>query len=227
MQRNADGVSIRGVLLQRLSVHSTRGKHRQRETHVWTPSFPVRWKTTQHWILTDVRAGTLFGIIEFDIPVPEELRSRFAEMQPVFKNITLTRDDLGPFMRRYAEDHDILTRPRCVLVGSFRGDKILLGTPLLRWYMGHGPGHRVRSDSVPTARREGDAYPHKTIVADTMKLLGHSGYGKTITNVDRHRDVKYCTEVGASSMINDRRFRQLDRRRRRTTRTRSRCTRDP
>ena len=43
-----------------------------------------------------------------------------------------------------------------------------------------------------------------------MKLLGNSGYGKAITNVDLHRDVRYFTEVGASSMINDRRFPQLD-----------------
>ena len=52
--------------------------------------------------------------------------------------------------------------------------------------------------------------PHKAIIADTMKLLGNSGYGKIITNVDRHRDVKYCTEKVASLMVNDKRFRQLD-----------------
>ena len=43
-----------------------------------------------------------------------------------------------------------------------------------------------------------------------MKLLGNSGYGKTVTNVDRHRDVKYCTEIGTSAIINNKRFRQLD-----------------
>ena len=43
-----------------------------------------------------------------------------------------------------------------------------------------------------------------------MKLLGNSGYGKTVTNVDRHRDVKYCTDIGTSALINNKRFRQLD-----------------
>ena len=43
-----------------------------------------------------------------------------------------------------------------------------------------------------------------------MKLLGNSGYGKTVTNIDRHREVKYCTEVGTSSHINNKIFRQLD-----------------
>ena len=118
-----------------------------------------------------------------------------------------------------------MTTPRRMLVGSFHGDKILLATPLLRWYLEHGlevtrvyqvveytpnPCFRRFGDAVSTARREGDVHPHKAIVTDTMKLLGNSGYGKTITNVDRHRDVKYCTEKAASLMVNDRRFRQLD-----------------
>ena len=185
----------------------------------------VRWTMTSQQILRGVCDGTIFGLIECDVCVPEELREHFGEMQPVFKNIHLTRDDLGPFMRRYAEEHDIMTTPRRMLVGSFHGDKILLATPLLRWYLEHGlevtrvyqvveytpsPCFRRFGDAVSTARREGDVHPHKTIIADTMKLLGNSGYGKTITNVDRHRDVKYCTEKAASLMVNDRRFRQLD-----------------
>ena len=72
--------------------------------------------------------------------------------------------------------------------------------PCFRWF----------GDAVSTARREGDVHRDKTIIADTMKLLGNSGYGKTITNVDRHRDVSYCTEKAASLMVNDKRFRQLD-----------------
>ena len=168
---------------------------------------------TSQQILNGVRAGTVFGMIECDICLPEELREHFAEMQPVFKNIRLTRDDLGPFMRRYADEHNIMTTPRRMLVGSFRGDRILLVTPLLRWYMDHGlevmhvyqvieydpiPCFRRFGDAVSTARREGDVHAHKTIIADTMKLLGNTGY------------VNYCTEKVASRMVNDRRFRQLD-----------------
>ena len=185
----------------------------------------VRWTMTSQQILNGVRAGTVFGMIECDIRVPEELRAHFAEMQPVFKNISLMREDLGPFMRRYAEEHDIMKTPRRMLVGSYCGDKILLATPLLRWYLDHGlevlhvykvveydpiPCFRRFGDAVSKARREGDVHQDKTIIADTMKLLGNSGYGKTITNVDRHRDVSYCTEKAASLLVNDKRFRQLD-----------------
>ena len=34
--------------------------------------------------------------------------------------------------------------------------------------------------------------------------------GKPVTNIDKHRDVKYCTEVGTSACVNNNRFRQLD-----------------
>ena len=112
-----------------------------------------------------------------------------------------------------------------MLVGSYRGDKILLATPLLRWHLDYGlevthvyqvieygpiPCFRLFGDAVSTARREGDVHLHKAINADTVKLLGNSGYGKTIINVDRHRDMKYCTEAAASLIINDRRFRQFN-----------------
>ena len=189
------------------------------------PPHRQKWKMTQQQIIAAVVDGTLFGMIECDIHVPPELRPYFSEMQPIFKNTTVTRDDIGPFMRQYAEEHDIMSTPRRMLVGSFHGIKLLLATPLLRWYLAHGlvvdrvyqvvdyepnPCFQWFGESVSAARRAGDADPEKAIIADTMKLLGNSGYGKTVTNVDRHRDIKYCTEVGTSSHINNKRFRQLD-----------------
>ena len=98
----------------------------------------ARWTMTSQQILSGVLAGTVFGMIECDICVPEELREHFAEMQPVFKNTRLTLDDLGPFMRRYAEELNIMTTPRRMLVGSYHGDKILLATPLFLWCLDHG-----------------------------------------------------------------------------------------
>ena len=177
-----------------------------------------KWKMTQQQIITAVVDAMLFGMVECDVRVPSELRAHFAEMQPIFKNATVTRDDIGPFMRQYAEEHDIMSTPRRMLVGSYHGEKILLATPLLRWYLAHGivvdrvyqiveyspkPCFQHFGESVSTARRNGDVDPDKSIIADTMKLLGNSAYGKTVTNIDRHRDIKYCTEVGTSLLINN------------------------
>ena len=170
---------------------------------------------TQQQIIAAVVDGTLFGMVECDIRVPPELQDHFAEMQPIFKNANVSRDDIGPFMRQYAEENDIMSTPHRMLVGSHHGEKILLATPLLRWYLAHGlvvdhvyqvveyerkSCFRNFGESVSAARRNGYLDPEKTIIADTMKLLGNSAYGKTVTNIDRHRDVRYCTEVGTSSI---------------------------
>ena len=191
------------------------------------PARRQKWKMTQQQIITAVVDGTLFGMVECDVRVPEHLQDQFAEMQPIFKNANVSRDDIGPFMRQYAEENDIMSAPRRMLVGSFHGIKLLLATPLLRWYLAHGlvvdrvyqiveyspkPCFQHFGESVSTARRNGDADPDKSIIADTMKLLGNSAYGKTVTNVDRHRKVTYCTEVGTSLslLVGNKRFRQLD-----------------
>ena len=156
-----------------------------------------KWTMTSDSIIAAVVDGTLFGTVECDVRVPSELRPHFAEMQPIFKNATVTLDDTWPFTREYAEENDIMSTPPCMLVGSYRGGKILLTTPMLRWYLAHGfvvdhiyqvvenepnPCFIDFSESVSAARGEGDADPDKAIIADTMKLFGNSAYSKTVTN---------------------------------------------
>ena len=179
-----------------------------------------KWEMTEQDIVNAIRNGTLFGMVECDIDVPEPIRDYFAEMQPIFKNAFVTRSDLGSFMHDYAETHNIMT-----LVGSYHGERILLATPLVVWYLEHGlvvsrvcqvieydpqPCFRFFGEAVSAARRDGNADPNKAIIADTMKLLGNSAYGKTVTNKDMQRDMKYCTDVVASRCINNRSFCQLD-----------------
>ena len=230
---NAVNGKTMGVLLAETKKHTEYLRRHAKVVDMWEcawkrerdPPRRPKWTMTQQQIIAAVVYGTLFGMIECDIRVPSELRAHFAEMQPIFKNATVTRDDIGPFMREYAEENDIMSTPRRMLVGSYHGKKILLATPLLRWYLTHGlvvdhvyqiieyspkPCFQHFGESVSAARRAGDADPDKTIIADTMKLLGNSAYGKTVTNIDRHRNVTYSTEVGTFSHINNKRFRQLD-----------------
>ena len=230
---NAVNKKMMGELLENTKAHTAYLRRHVKVVEMWECDWkelrdPPRrgiWKMTQQQIITAVVDGALFGMVECDIRVPPELRPYFSEMQPIFKNTTVTRDDIGPFMQQYAEENDIMSTPRRMLVGSYRGEKILLTTPLLQWYLAHWlvvdhvyqvveyerkPCFRNFGESVSSSRRAGDVDPDKAIIADTMKLLGKSAYGKTVTNIDKHRDVRYCNEVGTSSHINNKRFRQLD-----------------
>ena len=137
-------------------------------------------------MLSEVRNERLFGCVEVDIRVPEHLKENFSEMCPIFKNTNISREDIGDFMKAYAEEHNIVAQPRRSLIGSMKGYKILLATPLLKWYLEHGlevtkvhqvieftpePCFKSFGDAVSDGRRAGDADPNKAIIADTMKLV--------------------------------------------------------
>ena len=149
-------------------------------------------------ILSEVRNERLFGSVEVDIHVPPHLKEKFSEMCPICKNTNISREDIGEYMQSYAEENKIMAQPRRSLIGSFKGEKILLATPLLKWYLEHGlqvtKVHQVVEftpkscfkpfgDAVSNAKRAGDADPSKAIIADTMKLvsfvfhLGKHGVG--------------------------------------------------
>ena len=58
-------------------------------------------------ILSEVRNERLFGCVEVDIRVPDHLKNKFSEMSPIFKNTEISRDDIGEFMKAYAEELNI------------------------------------------------------------------------------------------------------------------------
>ncbi len=180
---------------------------------------------TQEEVLEAIHADELFGMVECDVHVPEALREVFAEMPPIFKNTEVGLEDVSDSMREYAVENQLLKQSRRTLIGSFIGDKILLITPLLKWYVDHGlkvtkihqtleflpkACFKAFGNKVSSARRAGDVDVDQTIIADTMKLLGNSGYGKTITNKSKHRNIKFCLDEQASMLVNEPWFRQLN-----------------
>jgi hypothetical protein len=128
-------------------------------------------------------------------------------------------------MTTYAEERNVMNQPRKFLVGSMLGQKIMVISPLLKWYVEHGLKvtqiHQVVeytpatcfqkfAEQVSEARRVGDANPEKKIVAETRKLDGNSSYGKTVTNKERHTNVIYCQEHQISRSLVDPSFRRCN-----------------
>jgi G:T-mismatch repair DNA endonuclease (very short patch repair protein) len=143
---------------------------------------------TQDEILNEVRSGSFFGCVECDISTPDDKKEMFSEMAPIFKNTTITFNDIGEHMQQYVKEHpDVSSRDRRCLIGSLFGEKILLATPLLKWLLDHGlqcthiyqtvewasaPCFHPFMERVADARRQGDVHPSKSVIAETMKLLG-------------------------------------------------------
>ena len=167
-------------------------------------------------ILDAVQSDKLYGFIELDIHVPESLQFHFSEMPPIFKHVSLSRDDLPDEMREFAMTHNILSQPQKSLIGSFYGKKILVLTSLLKWYLQHGlivtdiyqviqfRGYHCFNnfaESVCNMRREADCDGSKKIIADTAKLCGNVIYGATITDKERFTNVKYVTDISSASKL--------------------------
>ena len=152
-------------------------------------------------IVSAIRKGLLFGVVECDIHVPETLKQKFSEMPPIFKNTEIFREHIGSYMQAFAEEHNLMSRPRRSLIGSYFGEKILLATPLIKWYLEHGlevtriyqviqytpvPCFKPFGDAVSDARREGDRDVNKAIIADTMKLVSALDVISSVFGVEQH-----------------------------------------
>ena len=86
-------------------------------------------------ILNLVRTDKLFGMVECDISIPQNSLYCFGEMAPIFRTTQVNIDEIGTHMKQFLREHDISTTSKKTLVGGLSAKKMLLSTPLLRWYI--------------------------------------------------------------------------------------------
>ena len=58
-------------------------------------SFPYKRPLRQERLLEQIRSVKLFGYVQRDFEVPEELKKNFANFPPIFKNTNIGRHDFG------------------------------------------------------------------------------------------------------------------------------------
>ena len=144
--------------------------------------------------MQNIRNETIFGYVQFDLIVPDEL-TKLSDFPPIFKSTDVPRNDIGEYMKTYAEENDLLKQPQRMLITSFKLTNGKLITPLCNFYLDLGlqctkihrfvqytPREVFNSfvQSVVDARRAGDENPLSGVVAETMKLLENSSYGYQI-----------------------------------------------
>ena len=161
-------------------------------------------------IIQNVLNDKLFGFFQVDIEVPEQLRKRFSEFCPLFVISEVPEDQIPQHMK----DYKINTGRKMIknnkkLLGVMKAEKILLYSPLLKWYLNHGLQvtkiHRYISytssrpfkwfpEEVSSARRAADNDKNKKQLGDTAKLKGNSFYGKMIENLEKHMTTKFTRD---------------------------------
>ena len=85
-------------------------------------------------LLENIEPGSLFGYVQCDSEVPENLRVSIVNFPHIFKNNNVGSDDLGPFMTRTAEKGGLLIRPRRMLKSSYFLENGTIITPILHFY---------------------------------------------------------------------------------------------
>ena len=170
---------------------------------------PEQSSEEQDEIIQNVLNDKLFGFFEVDIEVPEQKRKRFSEFCPLFVISEVPEDQIPQHMK----DYKINTGRKKIknnkkLLGVMKAEKILLYSPLLKWYLNHGlqvtkiykyisytSGRPFKwfPEEVSSARRAADQDKNKKQLGDTAKLKGNSFYGKLIENLEKHMNTKFTT----------------------------------
>ena len=82
-----------------------------------------------------IRDGSLYGSIQCDLVVQDELKAKFSNFPPIFKNTEVGRNDIGEFMQKYGIENDLLKHPQRMLISSFKLEKGSIITPLFNLNM--------------------------------------------------------------------------------------------
>ena len=72
------------------------------------------------------------------VRVPDELKEKYSDFPPIFKNTEITLADIGEHMQSYCRRVERKTGVKRSLIGSMHAQDILLLTPLVKEYMDMG-----------------------------------------------------------------------------------------
>ena len=89
-------------------------------SNLWQNCFFRKISVRRTVIIKKIKLCSLFGFVQCDIHVPEQLREQFAKLFPIFKNINVWRQDIGPLMWKYAKKVGLMNQPAQMLISSFQ-----------------------------------------------------------------------------------------------------------
>jgi hypothetical protein len=170
------------------------------------------WKENNDWekYQKEVATNKFFGFLEVDIHVPEDKWNYFSEMCPIFVNKEYNEEVCGQYTKDLLEKLGRKPTKSRKLISTLKAEKILIKSTRLRWLMEHGcvvsklhgviEAKRGRvfkgfMNWVTNERRKGDIDLKYAIIGEVIKNVGNSAFGRTGMDKNKHKKVKFCTEV--------------------------------
>ena len=192
-----------------------------------------KWGLKRDTLLKSIQSGVLFGMAEVDIRVPDQWSGSFrsdippqeyyAEFSPLFCTTQIPEEVIVERMRRHCREQGFKIGKGRLLVGGMKAEKIMLSTPLLRWYLEHGleimDVHEVIEfspiryfsefvEKCISARRQADVDSDLALQGDTYKTLINSAYGSTLLNKEKFSNTSYLKGHSAFKLVNSQNFRK-------------------
>lgn len=140
-------------------------------------------------------------------------------MSPIFCTSEVPFSAIGDHMQTYAKEMGLSENSKTLLISGSKAIKIMLATPLLKWYLEHGlivtriytvvesASMNCFSEftkNISETRRKGDCDKSLTVVSDTAKVEGNSAYGSLLLNKDKFVNIKFIEGVeNASKKVNE------------------------
>ena len=127
-------------------------------------------------------------------------------------------------MKNVCENLGEFKTSRRSLIRIYFGKQIMVASQLIQWYCAHDlVVENMRAfvrykpiacfqnfaEEVATARRKADVDQTGTAAGNTAKLIGNALYGKTITNKEKHSDVRYAADNKTTQYTNDPLFQHM------------------
>ena len=104
------------------------------KNHIRT-HFPYKKTLSTDSFLAKIKKGSLFGYVQCNLVVPDELKSKFANFPPIFKNTEVGRNDIGDYKKNYATENEMLKHTQRMLIYSFKLENGTVKTPLFNFYL--------------------------------------------------------------------------------------------
>ena len=127
------------------------------------------------------KSGKLFGYVQCEIELPENLREAFANFPPFFKNINVGRDDIGRLKKNMPRTRCpwLSLEERLYQIFSFHRSLSFMWTcdfEKIYRFVQYTPVKCFNNfvQSAVNARAEGDENPNSNVVVETMKLPANS-----------------------------------------------------
>ena len=167
----------------------------------------------------------IFGFGKYNVHVPEELKEKFSEFPPIFKNTEIKLQDVGEHMQEYCRKIGRTAGVKRSLIGSMFGDGIVTLTALYKKYVEMGlkvtdiewvqeytpkPVFKWFEEEITLNRRMADLDENLKIQGETSKLMGNAGYGGTLIDKTKHISLKFCSEENVDNHIKNPLFKNME-----------------